>query len=537
MDHYGIDAFIDYWDHTVITPELDAVIRKNGRAMMYMDSMELTTFAKGGNLWGFTFLDEFKKRRGYDLTPYLPLIIKTPGFFPVDFEYTYACDDSAESRLFAEKLHNDVYQTMTDCYMYNMMKPMQDWCHKHGMELRSEISYGLPFEISQPGKFVDDVETESLEFASQIESYRGMAGSAHVYNRVYSSETGATRMNYTKPLSFYNQMIYTQFAAGVSRTVLHGYSSIAGSEASTYWPGHEGMWPVFSERFGVRQPAFRHYNDWTGMLARYQLFLRDGKPRMDIAMLRTDYNYNNLFHERPGVKEIDTYEKCYMRAHQGVYWNDMSLQDAGYTWDYFAPQLLEEDFVDYRNGELIPEGPGYRALIVYQDALPPASAKKILALAKKGLPVLFVNGVKEMTRPEIYKTYQKAACQTPFNDNKDAELNDIVAEIKKIPNVREVNRQADAIDALKELRLEPRAAFNAPCTKILTMLRQHDDAVYLFVYNMMYTDKEPCTFSMALEGEGEVYRIDCWNAEVWQTASEAKNDATLILTPYSVISQ
>ena len=101
-----------------------------------------------------------------------------------------------------------------------MLKPMQEWLHTHNMTLRAEISYGLPFEISQPGKYVDGIETESLEFASQIESYRNLAGPAHIYNRTYSSETGATLLNYMMGLDFYTQIIFTQFAAGVTKTVL-----------------------------------------------------------------------------------------------------------------------------------------------------------------------------------------------------------------------------------------------------------------------------------------------------------------------------
>lgn len=152
--------------------------------------------------------------------------------------------------------------------------------------MRSEISYGLPFEISQPGKYVDDVETESLEFASQIDSYRGLAGTAHIYD--------------------------------------------------------------------------------------------------------------------------------------------------------LAPQLLEEDFVDYRDGELLPDGPGYKGLIIYQDVLPLSSARKILGLAKKGLPVLFVNGCTEMVRPGYNRTYTKAASMTPFNDGNDERLAAVVAEIKALPNVCEI---------------------------------------------------------------------------------------------------
>lgn len=526
MDRYGIEAFKEYWDKEVITPDLQKTLEENGRAMMYMDSLELSTFSKGGQLWGYTFLDEFKERRGYDLTMYLPFIVKAPGMMEPVVSYTYYMEESR----FAEKLYNDVYQTMTDLYMHNMMKPMKEWCNKHHMWLRSEISYGLPFEISQPGKYVDDVETESLEFASQIDSYRGLSGTAHVYDRLYSSETGAVMMNYKLPLNFYNQIIYTQFAAGVTKTVLHGYSSIAGSEAATYWPGHEGMWPMFSERFGSRQPAYQHYKEWTAMIARYQMMLRAGKPRMDLAMLRLDYNFNNLFFtEAYTMEEAELYAKHHMRNHEAFYWKDMQLQDAGYTWDYFAPQLLEEDFVDYNNGVLLPDGPGYKGLIIYQDVMPLSSAKKILVLAKKGLPILFVNGCTETIRPGVDKMYAKAACMTPFNDQKDEELDTIIEEIKALPNVYETDDQKETIQILREIGILPRTAFTEPNQNVLTLSRVDGDKVITYAYNMMYAEKESVTFRMEVEGKGKPYRLHCETGEIEEVGYYDTTDCTTIL--------
>lgn len=140
IDHDGIDAFIEYWDHTVLTPDLRNTITENARAMMYMESLELCTFGKGGQFWGYPFLEEFKQRRSYDLTPYLPFIIKEAGMMQVDFTYHYYMEDTN----FSAKLYNDLYQTMTNLYMVNMLKPMQEWLHSIGMTLRAEISYGLP---------------------------------------------------------------------------------------------------------------------------------------------------------------------------------------------------------------------------------------------------------------------------------------------------------------------------------------------------------------------------------------------------------
>lgn len=522
IDRYGIDAFIDYWDKVVMTEELRKNLRENGRGMMYMDSLELSTFGAGNQLWGYHFNEEFEKRRGYDVVPYLPFVVKRNGMMLPNHDYYFLMDDGA----FAEKFYNDLYQTMTDMYMENMLKPMQEWLHGKGMNLRAEISYGLPFEISQPGKYVDGIETESLEFASQIESFRGLAGAAHIYNRIYSSETGATLLNYMMPLDFYNQIVFTQFAAGVTRTVFHGYSSICGSEASTYWPGHEGMWPIFSERFGCRQPAYRHYKDWTAMLARYQKLLRAGKPRIDLGILRLDYYFNNAVTKGP---EKELYEHQMMRGDEGMYWKDMNLQHAGYTWDYFAPQILEEDFTTTDGGELYPDGPGYQALIIYQEAMPLKAAEKLLQLAKAGQRMVFVNGVTEQVRPmDICTTHAKAASKTPFVMESDEKLAGIIKEVKALPNVRETDIQADTIKILQELGVCPRAAFAGENKNILTCMRETEHETHLFVYNMLYTQEEAFTVSLKVAGGGKAYEADCWNGEIKEVSAKEEGGRTVV---------
>ncbi|MDR3145806.1 MAG: hypothetical protein LBU21_05980, partial [Treponema sp.] len=526
IDRYGIDALTDYWDKEVLTGELRDLIRKNGRVQMYMDSLELSTYGRGGQFWGCHLLEEFQKRRGYDLVPALPFVLKKGGFMagPGDFQYRYEPEKPGDP--FIAKLRNDLYQTMTELYIDNMLKPMSQWLHRNGMGLRAEISYGMPFEISIPGKYVDGIETESLEFASQIEPYRNLAGPAHLFNKLYSSETGATMLNYQMGLDFYTQIIFTQFAAGVARTVLHGYSSIAGSEGATYWPGHEGMWPIFSERFGCRQPAWGHYGDWTAMLARYQLILRQGKPREDLGILRLDYNFNNLYIFTGGEKDL--YENQMMRANEGIYWQDMGLQNSGYTFDYFAPQILEDEDIPYAAGEL--GGPGYRALILYQEALPLSSAKRILALAKQGLPVLIVNGVTERIRPVLSKTHDKAASRTPFNNESDRELAAVMAELKTLDNVVETGDQAKTKDLLGSLGVNPRAAFTEPNRNILTCLREDGDKRYLFVYNYMYARREAFTFDIKIEGAGKPWRLNCWTGQAEELGAYVRDVAHTTVT-------
>ena len=224
-----------------------------------------------------------------------------------------------------------------------------------------------------------------------------------------------------------------------------------------------------------------------------------------------------------------------MRGDEGIYWKDMNLQHAGYTWDYFAPQILEEDFTSTDGRELYPEGPGYQALIIYQEVMPIASAKKILELAKAGQRIVFVNGVTEQIRPMgICATYKKAASKTPFVMESDEELAQIIQEIKDLPNVRETDVQADTIKMLRELGVEPRAAFVEESRNILTCMRQTEEETNLFVYNMLYTQENPVSVTLKIAGGGRPYEADCWNGEISEISgkmAEGATEVTLTLNP------
>ena len=255
IDRYGTEALIDYWNKVVLTPALRENILKNGRVQLYMDSLELTTFSNGGQFWGYDFLAEFKARRGYDLAPHLPLVFKKAGMMMLaTAEYRYACDDidfwaAAQKRPLPDHdrhVHGERPETHSD---------VAPFCGYD--RARRDFLRPAPLRFPSPGKYVDGVETESLEFASQIDSYRGLAGTAHIYNRLFSSETGATLANYKKPIDFYTQIIYTQFAAGCGahgapRLCIH--LRLRKGDPVARSRGHVAH--LLRARFGVRQPAF-----------------------------------------------------------------------------------------------------------------------------------------------------------------------------------------------------------------------------------------------------------------------------------------
>ena len=72
-----------------------------------------------------------------------------------------------------------------------------------------------------PHSYNDDAQVETESFAQNAEPdlYCGIGGSANMYGRVFSSETGAAAgANYQKNMDYYTQLAKLQFASGVQRT-------------------------------------------------------------------------------------------------------------------------------------------------------------------------------------------------------------------------------------------------------------------------------------------------------------------------------
>lgn len=534
LDPDGAQEVIRYWDAVVLTPELREQIARNPRAQMYMDSLELFTTGAGGVFWGRTVADEFRTRRGYDIQPWLPFLTRT--VFMMAAATTYHNEATEEHQVTVEKVRFDYVRTLTDLYIENMLRPFAAFLHDNGMTLRAEISYGLPFELTRPGPEVDGIETESLEFASQIDAYRLMAGPAHLFGKQYSSETGATTRNHILDHRFYDQIIATQLAAGITKTVLHGWASTAGAEGVTEWPGHEGMWSMFSERFDTRQPGSEFYPLWNDALGRYQCVLRQGNPRVDVGILRTDHFTDNMsgigFLGADGTRTHDeeAYGRLWMRNRQNHWWQDLGMQDAGWTYEFFDGSLLLRDDVTLADGLVQPNGPGYQALIVYQSEFDPDVAAKLLEWARQGLKVLVVNGARELKLliKDLHRTHERAAAQTPGLDGRDDELARTMAELLAQPTVVAIDDPAETVEALRDLGVAGRAEFTNENRSVLSHLREDGELLHLYLYHFLYDTGAPVEVEVALPGQGRAHRIDGWTGAIRPYPSVGEGDRTIL---------
>lgn len=122
------------------------------------------------------------RRFGYDILPYLPLIIyknnndhqfaSAPGIANV---VTDAADHGAG--------HVNNFRTiLTDGYNeYN--QAISSWLHSLGLHLSNQPGYNLPLEMQAAIPYIDVPECESLGFDDQVDSYKQFSSAAILAGR------------------------------------------------------------------------------------------------------------------------------------------------------------------------------------------------------------------------------------------------------------------------------------------------------------------------------------------------------------------
>ena len=521
----GVEALKKYWETNLFADkELVDVIR-NANVQFFMDSLEIENSNGTRSMyWSKDMTKEFQDRKGYDIRPYLPLFIGISAGTcfagvtdDVDAQkvggYVLGDTDTQDGKQLTWKILNDFYDVQTQLIREKMMVPLKTWAQEnYNMKLRSQNFYGTYLEISEMALATDYTETETLNMKDQTDMYRLWSGGSHIMNQLYSSETGAIgSMNYALSEQDYLRMSYNQFAAGVNRIIWHGHASSWGPESTLSWPGYEGMYAGISSRLDSREPNSKDYAQMNDHLGRVQQLLREGVSQTDLGILHLRYGENTAY----------PFSRCdFLSDHKGIYWEDIALQDAGYTYDYFSPAYLEE--MDYNAEEgTLGDTVGYQAILLHQQVLPVKYASRLLDLAKQGLKVVIVGD---------------AATITPYNDGKEGELAAIIKEMKSLDNVITVAEEADAYAALQFMSVSPRAELVGSNPQILTQVRRDGNDRYLFAYN--YCNDKYCGLNHGLNATTEVsmdgtfipYSIDSWTGDVEKVADYRYEDGRTIFT-------
>ncbi|WP_322937288.1 glycosyl hydrolase [Nocardioides bizhenqiangii] len=428
VDHFsdaGTQAVIDLWEDRVLDGEMRARLRAAG-GYLFEDSLEIETEA---TIWTPRMLEEFEARAGYDLRPWLPVVLE------VEEDYQFALgtpgSPATTDALRTNQVRDDFNQVLSDLYRDRHLRPMQEFARSLGMGLRIQ-AYGLETDSTEHAAILDIAETESLGFKN-LDDYRVMAGGRDIagkkilsceaicYNgAAYNTTWG---FNSTSPTA-QNQALFTLnsiFAAGVNQAIIHGFPYAAAPDVT--WPGFAAFSPYyngavgFGEAWGPRTPQWEHLPGIASYLARTQLVLQTGTPKYDLVFLR---------------------QKSGAATGIGPFWVTNDGTKLGWSHSFITSALLTRDDVTFRDGRLAPDGPAYKVLVIGPDKIRSrevtidlAAARKVLELGRAGLPVILVNDAgKDWARDATPIGRTDAAAV--------AEVRDLMARIAALPTTRSV---------------------------------------------------------------------------------------------------
>jgi hypothetical protein len=296
LDHLSRTA-VDHHLRTVAEPLLKAFGDTPPYAV-FSDSLEVY-----GTDWTDDFLEEFRKRRGYDIAPHLPSIFNGKG----------------ES---AGAVRRDWALTQTELVNERYLTPMNDWATAHKTLFRSQ-TYGEPAVSMSSNRLVALPEGEGPQHRAF--SFTRLATSAgHLYGRpVISAETW-TWLNSPSfsatPLDMKSEAD-RMLLAGVNQFVGHGWPY---TPPGTLEPGYAFYAAAV---FNDHNPWWNVMPDVNAYLTRMSYLMRQGEPANQVAVfLPNDDVYASLV---PGKVSLS----AEMHKHVTPELTEQIL-DAGYNLDY-----------------------------------------------------------------------------------------------------------------------------------------------------------------------------------------------------------
>src|SRR4051794_37097464 len=205
-------------------------------------------------------------------------------------------------------------------------------------------------------------------------------------------------------LGDYKAIMDKQWAAGVTRPIIHGY---AFQPPGSPWPGHDNFFGIVADSWNFRTfPQWSMWRPLTDYWARGAEVLENGRPREDVAVYRDGFVTTAAtaagIATNAGVYQVDPESPTPVLTSSAgdqivsaaamrptPFFDGRPLEQAGYTYEFLAPGGASAPAAS-GSGVLSPAGPAYKAIVVDERAIPAAAAEALASDAKGGLAVVFV---------------------------------------------------------------------------------------------------------------------------------------------------
>ncbi|MEJ8842944.1 glycosyl hydrolase [Lacibacter sp. H375] len=386
----------------------DAALAKQVLKVFHVDSWEC-----GSQNWGANFVNEFKKRRGYDLMPYLLVMAGVP------------VENAAKS----EKVLHDVRTTIAELVNDVFYTTLKKEAHALGCVVSAEAI--APTMVSDGLLHYKHTDLPMGEFWLNSPTHdkpndmRDAISGAHIYGKkiIQSESFTSVRMNWGEHPGNLKALGDRNFALGINKMVMHVFTHNPWLDKK---PGMtlDGVGLYFQRD----QTWFKQSKAWIDYLTRCQSLLQLGDPVVDIAVFtgeevpRRSILPDRLVSTLPGIfgkerveaekKRLENKNQPLRQIPDGVT-HSANMADPedwidplnGYTYDSFNPDALM--LMQVKNGRVVlPGGASYGVLVIPGEMLINPNPTMSVAVQKK-LQQLANAGAKMVVDQQWIKFFAK----------------------------------------------------------------------------------------------------------------------------------
>ncbi len=346
IDHYS-PAVIDKFIKEIAEPAIKAC-GPNPPYAVFCDSLE-----SAGEDWTYNFLDEFQRRRGYDLKPYLPALFNDIGPKTADIRHDWG-------------------KTLTEIFNDYFISAFEKWSKQNGTKFRIQ-AYGTPPAALYSYAFADLDEGEGYTWKGFRET-RWASSASHLLGRPISSSETWTWLHSpvfrSTPLDVKAEADL-HFLQGVNQMIGHGWPY---SPPGIEYPG----WRFYASMvFGESNPWWIVMPDVSKYLQRVSYMMRQGQPANDVALYLADSDAWASF--TPGQVAMNS--AVSRRLGREII---RQILESGYNLDFFDDGLLDMRG-KVEGGALAFGDLKYKVVVLSGvERIPPSTMRKLEEFAKGG---------------------------------------------------------------------------------------------------------------------------------------------------------
>lgn len=382
LDHFSPDATQDY------LKTFDKAFGNSnyGVRSFFNDSYEVFNAD-----WTSDFTSEFKKRRGYDLSPYIKYLV------------------SDEDNEITTRIKSDYRETLSELILNNFADNFTSWAHSKNSKNTNQ-AHGSPGNLLDLYAAVDIPESETfgstvfdipglrrdsadvqksdipdinmLKFAS---SAANVTGKPLISNETFTWLTEHFKTSWSQAKPEVEQV----FLSGINHVFYHGTTY---TPADVPFPG----WLFYaSVNFVPENSLWPHLKGLNSYIERTQSVLQSGKSDNEVLMYWPIYDQWANPKGKDMAFKVHNVEKWLQPT---PFYQDLTkLNKMGYSLDMISDKMIGESTFQNQRIQTTDKGSSYQVLIIPElKYLPETTLNHILKLTENGASVVFQNEPKDI---------------------------------------------------------------------------------------------------------------------------------------------